>query len=137
MPFSSVEQLSQKDVNDTRLQQRVHGVIVHGHGRHFYLVDPELISKGANQGSFRRLVIKRFVTLSRAFLVITILTDVVSNIRTTSRFKSTRALSIQFDGASENWNQSLLAWCHLIVAGRAFDEVTIYRESFGVVDCMS
>ncbi len=50
VPFSSVEQLSQKDVKAGRLQQRVHGAIVHGLGKYFYLVDPDLVPKGGNQG---------------------------------------------------------------------------------------
>ena len=50
MPYSSVEQLSQKDVKSARLLQRVHGAIVHGFGRFFFLVDPDRIPKGANQG---------------------------------------------------------------------------------------
>ena len=50
VPFSSVEQLSQKDVKKGRVQQRLHGAIVHGYGRLFYMVDPELVTKGENQG---------------------------------------------------------------------------------------
>ena len=60
--------------------------------------------------------------------VITILTEVLEDLRSDSKFQSTKRLSIQFDGSSENWNQSFLGWCHLLVAGRAFDEVTVYRK---------
>ncbi len=65
MPFSSIEQLSQKDVKSGRLLQRVHGAIVHGLGRYFFLVDPDRIQKGANQGNNRH--VRRSLDLSNEF----------------------------------------------------------------------
>ncbi len=59
--------------------------------------------------------------------VVTILHEILSIVRQLPSFGRSRDLSIQFDGASENWNQTVLAWCHLLVASRAFDRVTIYR----------
>ena len=53
MPFSSVESLSQKDVKEDRLQLRVHGAVAHGFGRFLFVIDPNRIQKGANQGKFQ------------------------------------------------------------------------------------
>jgi hypothetical protein len=100
--------------------------VAHGHGRYFYLVDPD--AKGANQGGMVFHASDDRNSFDESTSVITILTEVLEDLRSTSKFKSTRRLLIQFDGSSENWNQSLLGWCHLLVAGRAFDEVSLYRE---------
>jgi hypothetical protein len=50
VPYSSRERLSQKDVDSERLIQRIHGVIVHGVGSFLYLVEPDIVTKGSNQG---------------------------------------------------------------------------------------
>lgn len=42
--------MSEKDVKNERLVQRVHGVILHGIGTWFFLIEPDVVSKGANQG---------------------------------------------------------------------------------------
>ncbi len=52
LPFSSIEALSQKDVKSGRIQLRVIGVIVHGYGRFFYVIDQGKVQKGANQGMY-------------------------------------------------------------------------------------
>jgi hypothetical protein len=53
VPYNSVEKMSQKDVQQSRLIQRIHGVIVHGIGTFLYLVEPAMTPKGSNQGSKR------------------------------------------------------------------------------------
>ena len=61
--------------------------------------------------------------------VITVLHRILRHVRSISHFGQARDLSIQFDGASENWNKYLLAYCHLLVASRAFDSASIYSMS--------
>ena len=51
VPYSSIEKLSEKDVKNERVTQRLHGVIIHGVGSWFFVVEPILTSKGANQGT--------------------------------------------------------------------------------------
>ena len=51
VPYSTRERISQKDVDTERLTQRIHGVIVHGLGTYLYILEPDIVSKGANQGN--------------------------------------------------------------------------------------
>ena len=51
VPYNSIEKMSQKDVQQNRLIQRVHGVILHGIGTFLYLVEPVIVPKGSNQGT--------------------------------------------------------------------------------------
>ncbi len=41
---------------------------------------------------------------------------------------SCKSLSIQVDGASENWSNSVLAFGHLLVQSGRFEQVTFARE---------
>ena len=129
VPFSTTEHLSEKDVKSTRVQQRIMGTIVHGYGRFFHFIDPELLPKGANQCTQRKNpYILHIIVSFHGFSVITILNEVLGKVREQPKFDTSRVLSIQFDGASENWNQQVLAWCHMLVYSRAFDEVSLNRE---------
>ncbi len=47
-----MERLSQKDVENQRLIQRIHGVIAHGLGTFLFVAEPDVVPKGANQGMF-------------------------------------------------------------------------------------
>jgi hypothetical protein len=58
--------------------------------------------------------------------VITILNDVLSRVAGDDAIED---LSIQLDGASENWNKTLLCFAQLLVeTGRVLNEVGIFRE---------
>ncbi len=56
LPYSSVEHLSEKDVKNERLTQRLHGVILHGVGTWIFVIEPDIIMKGANQGEYAAYV---------------------------------------------------------------------------------
>ena len=58
--------------------------------------------------------------------VITILNDVIERV---TAGQGVEDLSIQLDGASENWNKSLLCFAQLLVeTGKVKNEVGIYRK---------
>jgi hypothetical protein len=60
--------------------------------------------------------------------VITILNDVIERVTARQRIDD---LSIQLDGASENWNKSLLCFAQLLVeTGKVKNEVGIFRKFY-------
>ena len=56
-------------------------------------------------------------------LVVTILNDIVHRIPVDKR-----VLSVQVDGATENWCKTTLAFGHILVASGRFDEVLFSRK---------
>ena len=42
--------------------------------------------------------------------------------------KSVRLLSVQLDGASENWSGTVIGFAQMLVMSGRFDEVGIYRK---------
>ena len=122
-----MEKLSEKDVKNERVTQRLHGVIVHGIGSWFFVVEPAITAKGANQGEFSTSDVFDIPNpdacvhiLTHLITVVTIINEAIQHIRPSARY-----LSVQLDGASENWNKSVLGFCHLLVDCGRFDEVQI------------
>jgi hypothetical protein len=50
VPYNSTDRISQQDVQQNRLVQRIHGVIIHGIGTFLFILEPLLVNKGSNQG---------------------------------------------------------------------------------------
>ncbi len=65
VPYSSIEKLSEKDVKNERLTQRLHGVIIHGVGSWVFRIELILTSKGANQGLQSHSEIINFMDLTQ------------------------------------------------------------------------
>ena len=55
--------------------------------------------------------------------VVTILNEVITMVG-----PDVRTLSIQFDGASENWNKIVLGYANLLVECGRFDEIQLCRK---------
>ncbi len=125
MPFDTTEGLGGAAVADNRLPQRIHGVQVHGRGTFLYVIDTNSVCKGANQGKFLLMLLEHssdFIFM----LVVTILNDVLTRVNKGSPVDE---LSIQLDGASENWNKTLLSFGQLLLeSGHVKSQVGIFRE---------
>ncbi len=116
--------MSQKDVQQSRLVQRIHGVLLHGVGTYLYLVEPAIVPKGSNQGVMDIVLNRHNIVIDPASLtVITILNEVLHHVPRTCK-----SLSIQLDGASENWSGTVLGFAQMLVLSNRFDDVGVYRE---------
>ena len=125
VPYNSIEKMSQKDVQQSRLVQRIHDVLLHGVGTYLYLVEPVIVPKGSNQGVMDIVLIRRNIVIDPAssITVITILNEVLHHVPRTCK-----SHSIHLDGASENWSKTVLGFAQMFVLSNRFDDVGVYRE---------
>ena len=61
--------------------------------------------------------------MDRPCTVVTILNEALHHVPL-----SVKRLSIQLDGASENWSGTVLGYAHMLVLSGRFDEVGIFRK---------